>query len=171
LLWFEGTQPCETPEADDWLDSFSHLFKHKLDVERTCNEPWAPYDLAAQRILSHVVPRLLAPSHLTSPDGGRLEPTYIHGDMHDFNLGLRRDGTNQPILIDVNGYYAHNEMELACWWSHFTDVMRGGVALYAELGGEIAQPEAEFEDRVRLYSLTKMLNYMAGQPGSSMRQS
>jgi hypothetical protein len=203
---FNGAQPCETLATTEWDRCFAHLLRYKLALDCRVNLPWGEFDRAAAWVLARVVPRLLSPAHLgvatdgeddgheaTSTPSGPVLPTYIHGDLYDNNIGVRKSGplkddgpaaattaaatttttTTPPrtVIIDINGYHAHNEMDLAGFVSPYTNVARALPALYAKLGGDVASPRREFSDRLRLYSLVQMLNYSAGHPGSGMRES
>ena len=75
------------------------------------------------------------------------------------------------ILYDAGSYYAHNEMELGIWRCQWGQFFRRPEYFQAYLPKyPAAEPEEEWDDRNRLYSLKYNLNYSGGHPGSITRQ-
>ena len=59
--------------------------------------------------------------------------------------------TRKPVIYDCAAFYAHNEYELGNWRplrNKFTEAL----AIYQEKY-QVAEPKADFEDRVRLYEI------------------
>jgi protein-ribulosamine 3-kinase len=74
-------------------------------------------------------------------------PCFIHSDLWEENSGSGREN-GKLFMFDVNGYFAHHEMDLALWvtvhhWMH----EREFVNEYFELM-PVTEPAAEAHDRL-----------------------
>jgi fructosamine-3-kinase len=109
------------------------------------------------RIISSVVPRLLAPGHLRQGGSGEeIVPVLVHGDLWSGNHGRGEmndveGGGVEEVVFDPSACWAHGEYE----WG----IMRmfGGFGgrfekEYGEVKGK-DEPVGEWEDRVELYEL------------------
>ncbi|KAK8078890.1 hypothetical protein PG994_002697 [Apiospora phragmitis] len=154
----------------DWEESWAVFFRKLLlgicqrDVET--NGPWPEMERATKQVAEAVIPRLLGP---LQENGRELKPCIIHGDLWEGNMGIVRK-TDRSILFDVGSYYAHNEMELGHWRCEFSTVFCDKAYMDAYFRNyPRAEPTEECDDRNRLYSLQGAVNYSAGHPKSSLR--
>ncbi|KAL1801223.1 hypothetical protein ACET3X_001565 [Alternaria dauci] len=94
---------------EKWTKFFIKLLRHVIDVDFDLNGAWDGLDRAERRLIQIVIPRLL--DALT--EGGRkIEPSLIHGDLWEGNIGTAIDGGN-VYIFDSAAFYAHNELEVA----------------------------------------------------------
>ncbi|KAK4201516.1 major facilitator superfamily domain-containing protein [Triangularia verruculosa] len=162
----------KTAHTVDWEESWATFYRKlllgvcKLDVE--ANGSWPELELATKQVADAVIPRLL--ENLKDSEGERIKPCIIHGDLWEGNMGID-EKTNKSLLFDAGSYFAHNEMELGHWRCEFTSVFRDkAYTEHYKKHYPPAEPEGEFDDRNRLYSLKGAINYSAGHPNSSLRQ-
>lgn len=163
----DGKMPHTVDWQDSWADFFARLLKGicKIDIEN--NGPWPEMERATEQLINKVIPRLLGDLR---HDGEPIKPCIIHGDLWEPNLGTRFDN-GELIMYDVGSYYAHNEMDLGQWRADFCSHLRSQVYTQAYLRCyPAAEPQEEFDDRNRLYSLKGTINYSAGHPGCVVRQ-
>lgn len=150
-----------------WATSFTHQLKDVIKFDNETNGPWPQYDAACEQLIHAVIPRLLG----VLQSGGRsITPALIHGDLWENNVGIDME-TGNIVISDPGCTYAHNEMEFGTWrctWtSHFASpaYMRHYQRLI-----EPSEPEEEWDDRNRLYSIHPYLTGSAGHKGSLSRQ-
>jgi fructosamine-3-kinase len=156
--------------AVDWQESWAVFYRNlflgvcELDIKQ--NGPWPEYEHAIHQVAWKVIPRLLEP---LQADGRELKPRLIHGDLWEGNMGINKE-TGHSLLFDAGSYWAHNEMELGHWRCEFSSVFRSTAYTIQYLQNyPAAEPVDEFDDRNRLYSLKGAINYAAGHPGSTLR--
>ncbi|KAI0014973.1 Fructosamine kinase-domain-containing protein [Xylariomycetidae sp. FL0641] len=153
---------------EDWAEFFKILLLGVCKLDRETNGPWPELERASAQVATKVIPRLLG--NLRTPEGGKIKPSIIHGDLWEGNMGIHKE-TGDTILFDAGSYFAHNEMELGHWRVEFTHVFRDQVYTEHYLRHfPAAEPAEQFDDRNRLYSLKASVNYSAGHPGSSLRK-
>jgi protein-ribulosamine 3-kinase len=155
----------------EWEESWAVFFRKlllgicKLDLE--ANGPWPELERATKQVATKVVPRLLG---ALQAEGRQIKPSIIHGDLWDGNVGINLE-TGDVVMYDAGSYYAHNEMELGHWRVEFSSHFRSEIYTQHYLRNyPAAEPVEEFDDRNRLYSLKASINYSAGHPGDTMRQ-
>ncbi|KAL3421330.1 Ketosamine-3-kinase [Phlyctema vagabunda] len=120
-----------------------------------------------ERTAEEIVPRLLGDGHLTSPDGGKIVPVVVHGDLWSGNHGTGKIGTDEnveEVVYDPSSCYAHAEFEFGIM------KMFGGFGgtfweWYYE-GRDRDRPVEEWSDRAELYELYHHLNHYAMFGGS-----
>ncbi|WEW60326.1 fructosamine kinase [Emydomyces testavorans] len=153
-----------------WEESWAIFFQNlllgvcKLDLET--NGPWPNLERATKQVVTKVIPRLLG---VLQTKGRQIKPSLIHGDLWEGNMGINQQ-TGDTILFDAGSYYAHHEMELGHWRCAFSLQFRDEPYWKAyKRHYPASEPKAEFEDRIRLYSLKGAINYAAGHPESELR--
>lgn len=164
----DGKMPHTVDWQETWPEFFGRLLRGICKIDVKTNGPWPEMERATEQVITKVVPRLLGNlRHKGEP----IKPCIIRGDLWEPNLGINKK-TGDLVMYDVGSYYAHNEMDLGQWRADFCSHVREQVykdryhAHYSK-----AEPEDEFDDRNRLYSLKGTINYSAGHPGSTVRQS
>lgn len=149
------------------MNFYIQLFNGAMQLNREINGTWKNLEQCADRLIKHVVPKLLGP---LESNGRKVKPTLIHGDLWDGNIGTDfKDG--EIYVFDASVYYAHNEMEIAMWRARFCKIMSSKVytnTYLARMG--ISEPADQFEDRSRLYSVYMTLHESACHNGSSFRE-
>lgn len=148
-----------------WTRCFSRLLSRAYHYNCLTNgvdlELQAAYELV-QRI---VIPRLLG--RLES-GGNSITPCFIHGDLWEGNIRAHKD-TGKLYIFDSNGFYAHHEMELACWrTAHHKMHERAFCEAYFAIRPPSA-PVCEVDDRLELYALKAYLMYSAHARGHASR--
>lgn len=104
----DGKMPHTVDWQDSWADFFARLLQGVCKLDTETNGLWPEMQLALQRLVDKVIPRLLG--NLTH-EGQLIRPTIIHGDLWELNLGINKE-TGRLVMYDVGSYYAHNEMDL-----------------------------------------------------------
>lgn len=106
-----------------------------------------------EEMVEGVIPRLLRDGHLKAPDGERVKPVVVHGDLWNGNRGRGKigDGGIEDVVFDPSSCYAHAEFEVgimgmfggfgASFWREYHEI---------KLKDE---PVDEWEDRCSLYEL------------------
>lgn len=162
---FDGIAPHVTTWEKDWTIFFRRLLAKSIKYNQDANNTWEEFDLAAERVLKDVVPRLLGG---VREDGGPVVPRLIHGDLWGGNIGQDED-TGEIIFFDTGSFYAHNELDIAMWRRYgVQNLGKAYIAAYATHFPP-AEPKNQFDDRSRLYSLKFDLNHSSGHPGDTAR--
>ncbi|PBP28015.1 hypothetical protein BUE80_DR001030 [Diplocarpon rosae] len=104
--------------------------------------------------IDRVVPRLLRPGRLTSPDGSPIQPALVHGDLWSGNHGrgsLSPCSTIEEVVFDPSACYAHSEFEFGIMgmFGGFGDAFH---TAYWEVKAK-DEPAGEWGARRRLYEL------------------
>lgn len=164
---FDGISPHVTEWEENWTTFFTQLLRRSIEVNQDANKntKWPDFDIAAERVLTDVIPRLL---YHVKESGGPIVPRLIHGDLWGGNIGQDEE-TGELIFFDAGSFYAHNELDVAMWRRY--GVQNLGQPYLAEYKRYFppAEPETEFDDRSRLYSLKFDLNHSSGHPGDKAR--
>lgn len=150
-----------------WTILFSKIIIHAYQYDRRTNGPCEALDEAMPALVVHVIPRLLAQLERGE---NKIEPCFIHGDLWEGNIGEEVE-TKRMHVFDVNGYYAHNEMEFAYWRTpHHRMHLLDYCSEYHRYIPP-SPPADEFEDRVKLYSIKASLMFSAteGTAAASVR--
>ncbi|KAH7128208.1 Fructosamine kinase-domain-containing protein [Dendryphion nanum] len=161
-----AVQTCSWESS--WMVLFMRLLLNIGDLDLVRSGYWADLDEAQNRILTHVVPRLLG---ALTAGGQDIKPCLIHGDLHEGNIGTgKEDG--EIYIFDSASFYAHHEMEVAHWRCFYNRV---GAQIYTRTYfkyGEMSEPKNEWDDRNRLYGLFYKLLYSVNLPetGKAVRQ-
>lgn len=157
----DGAVPHNVEWQKDWGTFYANMLKTVAQYDAEANGHWKELDSILQKLISHVIPRIL----------GKLDikPCLIHGDMYEGNIGTDRE-TGKVMIFDASSFYAHNEMELGLWrWS---DTMSTFTESYLRHFPP-TEPAEEWDDRNRIYSLKSKINFSAdhpGEDGKKMRQ-
>ena len=172
---FPVTTCCgDTPQDNTWTESWADFFARRrllaiLERGERSHGKDAELRTLVERTATHVVPRLLAPSHLGGASGV-VQPALVHGDLWSGNHGrgsfagraegLEEGGASvEEVVFDPSACYAHSEYEL------------GIMQMFGGFGGSFmreyhslvpkTEPVGEYEDRVRLYESYHHLNHWA----------
>ena len=146
-----------TMQDNTYASSWSEVFgdRRLRGVQAACesaNGPDAQLKEIIERTIEEVVPALLADGHLTRPDGSKIGPSLVHGDLWSGNHGRAKvDGEVRDVVYDPSSSWSNKEFE----WG----IMKmfggfGGIEeeYYKCVGGK-DKPVEEWGDRVRLYEL------------------
>jgi fructosamine-3-kinase len=153
---FDGIAPHITEWDPNCTTFFARLLRKSVKINLEKNGTLPELSLAAERLLTEVVPRLLPQS------GPRpIVPRLIHADLWGGNIGTDEE-TGELIFFDADSFYAHNELELGMW--HRYGVRNLGRPYLDEYKQRfpLSKPQEEFDDRNRLCSLKYDLNHSAG---------
>jgi protein-ribulosamine 3-kinase len=163
----DGKMPHTVDWEESWAVFYGKLLRGVCKLDTEANGEWPETARVTEQVISQVIPRLLGN---LKHQGEPIKPRIIHGDLWEPNLGVNIE-TGELIMYDVGSYYAHNEMDLGNWRAGFSRHLRADVYAESYLRHyPRAEPAAEFEDRLRLYSLKGSINYSAGHPGFKIRQ-
>ncbi|KAK3897110.1 Fructosamine kinase-domain-containing protein [Staphylotrichum tortipilum] len=140
---FDGNLPLTTTWDGNWTAFFTRLLRDVYELDVKVNGPWQEMDEAMKTTVEKVIPRLL---DALVADGRTIKPTLIHGDLWESNIGTDKN-MGAIYIYDACAYYAHHEKELGIW----------------------REPEEEFDDRNRLYSIETLLIHSAHVSGHPTR--
>jgi protein-ribulosamine 3-kinase len=162
---FDGIAPHITEWNSSWTSLFARLLSKSVEVDRDANGDWPELTLAAERVVTIVVPRLLDP---LQQGPNPIVPRLIHGDLWSGNIGEDEE-TGELMFVDAGSFYAHNELDIGMWRRY--GKQNFGQRYLDEYNNQFppADPQNEFDDRNRLYSLKFDLNHSAGNPGDKAR--
>jgi len=161
-----------TPQATEWDSSWTSFFtkfmSHVMTLDLETNGPWEELRNVEERILSHVIPRLIG---ALEANGRSVKPCLIHADLWEGNTGTTYE-TGNIFLFDAGSYYAHNEMEIGDWRCPYNKInAKIYTKTYLKKYG-MSEPTEEWDDRNRMYcvyyDIMYSINHM-GQ-GRSVRQ-
>ena len=139
----------------DWITCFTKMLDTSFNHDWIANGPWHQLESALKQVREVVIPRLLG---VLQAEGRRILPCYIHGNLKEGNIGTEHS-TGKVFIFNLNGYYAHYEIELGMWATeHYIMTSPRYLKEYLRYMPP-SEPANEFEDRVRLYSLKYYLMY------------
>lgn len=164
---FDGIAPHVNEWEENWTVFFTRLLCRSIEVNQEANKntKWPGFDIAAERVLRDVIPKLL--DHVKE-NGGPIVPRLIHGDLWGGNIGQDKE-TGEIIFFDAGSFYAHNELDVAMWRRYGVHNLGQPYLVEYQRYFAPAEPQREFDDRSRLYSLKFDLNHSSGQPGDNAR--
>lgn len=161
-----------TPQATEWDSSWTSFFTkfmvHVMAEDFKTNGPWPELERVEERIVSHVIPRLIG---ALETDGRSVKPCLIHADLWEGNTGTSYE-TGNIILFDAGSYYAHNEMEIGDWRCPYNKVnSKIYTRTYLRHYG-MSEPTEDWDDRNRLYSVYYDIIYSVNHmlQGTSVRE-
>ncbi|KFA47239.1 hypothetical protein S40293_05510 [Stachybotrys chartarum IBT 40293] len=158
------------PHLNSWESSWSTFFAQHLretvSMDRRTNGDWPELTLAAERLLTLVVPRLLDPLQQGNQP---IVPRLIHGDLWNGNVG-RDAETGQLVFVDAGSLYAHNELEVGSFRRYGKQNFGQSYVEDYKKAFPPSHPQDEFDDRHRLYSLKYDLGHSAGNAGNDSRK-
>ncbi|MCJ1295788.1 hypothetical protein MMC34_007352 [Xylographa carneopallida] len=162
---FQGKfeQPVEWDS--NWASFWSKLLVDILRRDHETNGPWNDLDTMSQRLLSHVVPRLLG---ALQANGRVLKPCLIHGDLWDGNIGTSF-ATSNVFIFDAAAYYAHNEEEIGMWRCERHKIKSKVYKREYLKNFTVSEPADEWDDRNRLYGIKFNMFHSAHYTGQSSR--
>ncbi len=164
----QGRTPQCVAWDSNWTSFFIKLIRHVMTLDFETNGPWDDLDKIEQRLVSHVIPRLL--DALVS-EGRTLKPSLIHGDLWEGNTGTAySDGSVH--VFDSAGFYAHNEMETGNWRCYYNKISNKAYTRMYLRHFTPSEPKAEWIDRNRLYSIYYNVIYSVNHmdQGKAVRQ-
>ncbi|KAH8655732.1 hypothetical protein BX600DRAFT_515439 [Xylariales sp. PMI_506] len=150
-----------------WQEFFTTLMNDVLRAEQTQRIPWAAQRPDFETLVNFTMPHLLQPLEENTT---RIQPCLIHGNLSVQNAGITSD-TNQAIIFNPIGLYAHNEYELGKWRS--SDGIPDFRSYLKEYRRHFspAAPADQWNDRICLYSLKFSLDHLLTQPEAVETQS
>lgn len=153
------------PQTVDWDSSWANFFARLLESffrrEIDVNGPWPEYEAKFKEVLTSVIPQLLEP---LQAEGRVLKPSLVHGDLWEENTATNLT-TGKPVVYDASCLYAHNEYEIGTWRRQVVKFGRPYFNQYLR-NFPPTEPFAQWDDRIRLYSLKFLLAHMIGWPGA-----
>jgi len=178
---FPVTTCCgDTPQDNSYRSSWAEFFAQNrllavLERGEQNNGRDGGLRTTVERTVSEVVPRLLGEGHLGGEDGQGVAPVVVHGDLWSGNKGRgvfvgrerERDeaggggggGGVEDVVFDPSACYAHNEYEFG-----IMNMFGGfGAGFWNDYHERLpkTEPQAEYEDRVKLYESYHHLNHYA----------
>ncbi|KAL8670218.1 MAG: hypothetical protein Q9168_005232 [Polycauliona sp. 1 TL-2023] len=151
-----------------WATLYAKMLKHVTHEDNCTNDHWNALEQLESRILSHVIPRLLAPLQTANRS---IKPCLIHGDLWEGNTGTALE-TGNIYIFDAAAFYAHNELEIGDWRCFYNKIHdEVYTSTYLE-NYPPSEPKEEWEDRNRLYSIYYNVLYSVnhGSQGMAIRQ-
>ncbi|KAK5125706.1 hypothetical protein LTR85_011980 [Meristemomyces frigidus] len=139
---------CVQPNewTSSWEECFNRLISVQFEFEQEVHGHTDEMRGLHRAMLDKVIPRLLRP---LETEGRSIQPRFVHGDLWDGNASVDAT-TDQPIIFDASGMYAHNEYELGAWNLPRHKIYRAYIQEYQRHFPPSA-PEEDFEDRLMLY--------------------
>lgn len=107
----QNLYPQNVGWESNWTTFYTALIKHVMAMDFQTNGYWEDLDKAEQRIVEHVIPRLL---DALVQDGRSIKPSLIHADLWEGNTGISLENGN-VYTYDSAGFYAHNELDVSDW--------------------------------------------------------
>ena len=152
----------------NWRVFFVNLLQHVINRDLELNGPWDELDQLEKRLIAEVVPRLL---DALEQNGRKLKPSLIHGDLWEGNTGTSLEGGN-IYIFDAAAFYAHHEMDVADWRCYYNKVSDEVYTRTYLCYNDRSEPEDEWEDRNRLYSIYYNVIYSVNHQsqGTAVRQ-
>ena len=149
-----------------WTSFFTKLLAGALHLDRLTNDSWPELDRVSDRVLSHVIPRLLG---ALESDGRQVRPSLIHGDLWEGNIGTAFD-TGDILIFDAGAYYAHNEMEIGMWRCARHRI--NSKVFFREYLRNVppSEPAEEWDDRNRIYCVKMNMIHSAHHKGDIVRK-
>ena len=145
---FSGFNGRNYPLCDTWEETFTRGFRHSLQIEHAVHgveeEGW---DELREAFLAKVLPRLLRPMET---GGRRIEPTCVHGDLWEGNVGVDAV-TGGPVIFDPTAMYAHHEFDMSPWYLPRRKIGPKYTRAYLK-HRPASEPREDFEDRMLLYA-------------------
>jgi fructosamine-3-kinase len=163
------TKNCQggVPQTIDWDPKWSSFFKRLITdlfyAELIANGPWPAYEMAFDKLILHVLPKLLDP---LETNGRSIKPCLVHGNLN-FGNAPTNLATGAPIFFDAAAMFAHHEYELGMWRCATANFDDKFIWQYFEHYPP-SEPMEKWEDRLCLYSLKFNLAYMISCPGSDV---
>ncbi|KAG4441162.1 hypothetical protein IFR05_003383 [Cadophora sp. M221] len=151
-----GETVQENGFMESWADFYAeNRLRHILRCAETSQGPSPTLSSLVEKTANDIVPRLLRPDHLTSPDGSPIVPVVVHGDLWSGNRGKgimdAAGGGVEEVVFDPSACYAHSEFEFGIM-GMFGGFGEGFNREYWDVKG-MDEPVGEWEDRRSLYEL------------------
>lgn len=131
-----------------WEEFFAQGLRRMLELEEATQGPNEEITKLCVPLFEKVIPRLLRP---LESGGSKIKPSLVHGDLWYGNASTDLD-TDQPMVYDACCFYAHNEYELGSWRPARNKFGKAFNKAYHR-HFKIAEPAADYDDRVGLYSI------------------
>lgn len=164
----QGRVPQYVAWESNWTVFFTRLLEHVINLDFEENEYWEELHQVEKQLIEHVIPRLL---DALVKDGRTIKPCLIHADLWEGNSGTSPVDDSIHIF-DAASFYAHHEMDVGDWRCPYNKISnKVYTETYLQHHGP-SEPEDEWEDRNRLYSvyynMIYSVNYLA--KGKAVRQ-
>ena len=157
-----GTFSIPTQWERSWATFFKNMLQRLAEAHsESWHMPQLKNDPSFEILLSKTVPALLEPLQA----GGRsIEPCLVHGNLSEKRIGINMV-TGEPFLFGFSSLYAHNEFELGMWRRGAGRLSRGYLDEYKKHFPP-SEPNEQWDDRIRLYSIYFNLAYVLEDPGT-----
>ena len=152
----------------NWRVFFTKLLQHVIKLDFETNGAWDELDHLERRFISYVIPRLL---DALCTNGNSIKPSLIHADLWEGNAGMSVEG-GKVYIFDSAAFYGHNEMETGNWRCYYNKIASPVyISTYLRFNPP-SEPESEWEDRNRLYSVYFNIIYSVNHAseGRAVRQ-
>ncbi|RFU28894.1 hypothetical protein B7463_g7456, partial [Scytalidium lignicola] len=162
---WQGHTPQAVAWESSWTVFFTNLLNHVTELDFKTNGYWLELDILEKRIFSDVI--LILIGNLER-DGRTVKPCLIHGDLWEGNTGTSSD-TGDIYIFDSAAFYAHNEMEIGDWRCTYNKINNPSYTeTYKRHYEEISEPQEEWDDRNRMYSIYYNVIYSVNHKGEGM---
>lgn len=116
---YNGNLPQDNTWNSSWEAFFHNGLRHVLKVREERAGPNEELDAVLPPLFDKVIPRLLRP---LESDGRKVKPSFVHGDLWCGNASIFDEGTEEGMVYDPAGFWAHNECVLFFHF-HFLELM------------------------------------------------
>ncbi|KAI0427769.1 Fructosamine kinase-domain-containing protein, partial [Xylaria sp. FL1042] len=164
----QGRVPQYVSWEKSWTTFFIRLLQHVVELDFEYNGYWEELDIVEKRLISDVIPKLLGALEM---NGRSIKPSLIHADLWEGNTGTALKG-GTIYIFDSAAFYAHNEMEIGDWRCHYNKIHNENYTTSYLQHYAPSEPEDEWEDRNRLYSIYFNIMYSVNHlsQGTAVRQ-
>lgn len=107
----QNLYPQNVSWESNWTVFYTTLITHVMAMDFQINGYWKELDKVEQRVVEHVIPRLL---DALVQDGRTIKPSLIHADLWEGNTGVSLENGN-IYIYDSAAFYAHNELDVSDW--------------------------------------------------------
>ncbi|KAJ4405277.1 hypothetical protein N0V82_010349 [Gnomoniopsis sp. IMI 355080] len=152
----------------NWTTFYTTLIKHVMDMDFKTNGYWAELARVEQRVVTHVIPRLL---DALVQNGRTIKPSLIHADLWEGNTGISLENGN-VYTYDAAAFYAHNELDVSDWRGYYNKINRDVYIKTYLKYNPASEPKEEWDDRNCLYACYFYLWYSVHHKssGKAVRQ-
>lgn len=154
----------DTLQVNDYRETWADFYAHNrllaiIARYERANGKDAELRSMVENIVDVIVPRLLRDGHHLDR-GKKITPVVVHGDLWSGNKGsgiIGSSGGIEEVVFDPSACYASSEYEWGIM-KMFGGFGKEFVNEYHKIRPKM-EPVAEYDDRIRLYTLYHQLNH------------